>query len=127
MGWVAVPFLLLSVASLAIAEPVAVAESGQADDCLTPKLYAKLSTDDQHSIMAAVARRTRLSVVRIGPRPGQVADRPPPGVVDVAVLKKGGCEHGHVIGTGEVYWLKKRGMRWRIVKHIRDVMFAMVR
>ena len=125
-GWIAMAFLLLSVAPWTPAEAGTVADSGDVDGCSKPKVYADLSADDTQAIIAAVARRTRLPVVKIGRAPEQVGDKLPPGVLDVGVLKKGGCTNGHVSGTGEIYWVKKRGTRWRVVKRIRDVGFVVV-
>lgn len=127
IGWIALPFLLMSLAPWATAEAGAVAESGDADGCSTPKVYADLSADDQQAIIATVARRRRLRVVRIGRAPGQVGDKLPPGVLDVGVLKKGSCVDGNLLGAGEIYWLKRRGTRWVVVKRVRDVVFAMIR
>jgi hypothetical protein len=127
-GAIAVPFFLLcgSFAPWATAQAGTFAESGDADGCLKPKVYADLGADDVQAVIAAVARRTRLRAVKIGRAPGQVGDKLPPGVVEVDVLKRGDCVSGHVSGVGETYWVKKRGARWRVVKCIRDVGFAVV-
>ena len=89
-------------------------------------MYADLTADDTQAIIAALARRTRLRVVKIGRAPSQVGDKLPPGVLEVDVLKKGDCVSGYVSGLGETYWVKKRGAQWRVVKRIRDVGFVVV-
>src|SRR4051812_24456729 len=128
-GWITVPFLVLNgfVAPWATAQAGTIAGSGDADSCLKLKVYADLIADDTQAIVAAVGRRTRLRVVKIGRSPGQVGDKLPPGVLEVDVLKKGGCVLGdHLSGVGETYWVKKRGSRWRVVKRIQDVGFVVI-
>ena len=128
-GWSAVRFLFLCacVAPWTTVQAETVADSGDAASCLQLKVYAELTADDTHAIIAAVARRTRLRVIKIGRAPGQVDEKLPPGVVEVSVLKKGECVLGdHLSGFGERYWVKKRGSRWRVVKRIPDVVFAVI-
>lgn len=124
--WIAVPCLLLAVAPSRTAEASTGTDSRDAVGCAKPEVYADLSADDMQDIIAALARRTRLPVIKIGRAPGQVGEKLPPGVISVGVLKKGNCASGHVGGVGEIYWVKKRGTRWRVVKRIRDVGFLVV-
>jgi hypothetical protein len=132
--WLAVSFLLLYgfVTPWAKALAATVMESEEADSCLKVKVYADLAAEDRQAVIAAVARRTRLRIVKIGRAPGQVCEKHqvceklPAGALEVDVLKKGKCVDGYVIGEGETYWVKRRGARWRVVKRIQDVWFAVV-
>jgi len=123
--WIALSVLLLFGASA----PWPAAHAGtdteleNSRSCSKPKVYGDLTADDVQDIIAAVARRTRLRVVKIGRDPDQFGDKLPPGVVEVAVLKKGDC----VEGFGVQYWVKKRGARWRVVKRAGDVAFVVIR